>query len=95
MNILPPRSLEPGNHLVGVRPEHLNIGPDGPLTMMVQLVEKLGHETLITGVVGDKRVVVRQDSEESLPGVGDRVQLDAPQATRHRFDAVTERRIDA
>ncbi len=95
MNILPPGSLEPGHHLVGVRPEHLNIRPDGPLTMMVQLVEKLGHETLITGVVGDKRVVVRQDSEESLPNVGDRVQLDAPEATRHRFDALTERRIDA
>ena len=94
MNILPPGSLEPGDHLVGVRPEHLHIRPDGPLTMMVQLVEKLGHETLITGVIGDKRVVVRQDSEESVPAVGDRVQLDAPDATRHRFDATTDRRID-
>ncbi len=95
MNILPPGSLEPGPHVVGVRPEHLHFRGDGPLTMMVQLVEKLGHETLITGVIGDKRVVVRQDSEESLPAVGDRVQLDAPEATRHRFDAITERRIDA
>ncbi len=95
MNILPAGSLEAGTHLVGVRPEHLNISPTGPLTMLVQLVEKLGHETLITGVVGDKRVVVRQDSEEPSPTVGDRVQLDAPEATRHRFDAATEKRVSA
>jgi ABC-type sugar transport system ATPase subunit len=95
MNILPAGSLETGTHLVGVRPEHLDISATGPLAMLVQLVEKLGHETLITGVVGDKRVVVRQDSEQSPPAVGDRVQLDAPQSTRHRFDAATEKRVSA
>ncbi|MUH51184.1 MAG: ATP-binding cassette domain-containing protein [Actinobacteria bacterium] len=94
MNILPAGSLEPGDHLVGVRPEHLHITAEGPLTMMVQLVEKLGHETLVTGVVGSKRVVVRQESDEAHPVAGDLVRLSAPEATRHRFDATTEQRID-
>jgi multiple sugar transport system ATP-binding protein len=95
MNILPPGSLETGTHLVGVRPEHLVISANGPLTMLVQLVEQLGHEVLVTGVVGDRRVVVRQDAESALPKVGDRVQLNVPEATRHRFDPVTEQRITA
>ena len=95
MNILPAGSLEPGAHFVGVRPEHLHIGPTGPLTMLVQLVEQLGHEVLITGVVGDRRVVVRQDAVSVPPRVGDQVHLDVPEATRHRFDAATEKRIDA
>ena len=95
MNILPAGSLEPGSHFVGVRPEHMHIGASGPLTMLVQLVEQLGHEVLITGVVGERRVVVRQDAVAALPRVGEQVHLDVPEATRHRFDASTEERIDA
>ena len=93
MNILPAGSLEPGDHLVGVRPEHLDFDPNGPLTLHVQLVEQLGHEVLVTGLVGDRRVVVRHAAEMIAPKVGDRVQVSAPEATRHRFDAVNEQRI--
>jgi multiple sugar transport system ATP-binding protein len=95
MNILPPGSLEPGNHLVGVRPEHLVIAADGPLTLFVQLVEVLGHEVLITGMVGDRRVVLRQDAAKAPPSVGDRLQVGASEAMRHRFDVTTEKRITA
>ncbi len=93
MNILPAGSLESGDHLVGVRPEHLDFDTHGPLTLVVQLVEQLGHEVLVTGVVGDRRVVVRHAADMVPPVVGDHVQLSAPEATRHRFDAVTQRRI--
>ena len=95
MNILPAGSLESGNHLVGVRPEQLEIAASGPLSMKVTLVEQLGHEVLVTGDVGAKRFVVRVAAHTIAPRIGDVVGLDAPEAGRHRFDATTEQRIDA
>jgi ABC-type sugar transport system ATPase subunit len=93
MNILPAGSLEAGTHLVGVRPEHLRISPDHPLSLQVQLVEQLGHEVHITGSVGDRRVVIRQEAGPATPAVGSVVQVGAAAHVRHRFDAVTEQRI--
>ena len=93
MNILPAGALEEGAHLVGVRPEHLRIG-NGPLAMTVTLVEQLGHELLVTGTVGERRIVVRSASDVVPPLVGDTVMVDADQGNRHRFDPVTEKRID-
>ncbi|MCU1394788.1 MAG: carbohydrate transporter ATP-binding protein family [Ilumatobacteraceae bacterium] len=95
MNILPAGSIETGDHLVGVRPEHIHIAPDGPLAMTVALVEQLGHELLVTGTVGDRRVIVRQAAHSVVPDIGAEVRLVVDEADRHRFDPVTERRIDA
>jgi ABC-type sugar transport system ATPase subunit len=94
MNIFPAGSMEGGEHLVGVRPESLKIVPDGPLAMTVTLVEQLGYEVLVTGQVGESKVVVRDTAEASAPNVGDVVRLDAAASVRHRFDATTLRRID-
>ncbi len=93
MNILPAGMLEPGNHLVGVRPECLRITPDGQLLMKVTLVEQLGYEQLVTGMVGSLRVVIRQLPHAMVPLVGDEVRFDAEIEGRHRFDPVTELRI--
>lgn len=94
MNILPAGSLEPGEHLVGVRPEHLRITPGGPISMTVTLVEQLGHEQLITGLIGDSRAVVREAAHAAPPAVGSIVHLDADVSMRHRFSSLTEQRID-
>ena len=94
MNILPAGSVEPGEHLVGVRPEHLHITADGPISMTVTLVEQLGHEMLITGMVGESRVVIREAADASAPTIGSTVRVDADVANRHRFSSLTQRRID-
>ena len=94
MNILPAGALEQGEHLVGVRAEHLHVAENGMLAMTVTLVEQLGHELLVTGTVGDRRVVVRQPAHSAMPPIGSAVRLEADLDDRHRFDPVTERRID-
>ena len=94
MNIFPAGSLETGAHLVGVRPEHVHISPDGSLAMTVTLVEQLGHELLVTGVLGERRVVVRHAAHSVVPEIGAEVRIVADDAERHRFDPVTELRID-
>jgi multiple sugar transport system ATP-binding protein len=45
---------------VGVRPEHLEVDPNGNLGVDVRAVEWLGHECLISASVGDSSLIVRQ-----------------------------------
>jgi ABC-type sugar transport system ATPase subunit len=92
MNVLPAGLLDSSADLVGVRPEHLTITPNGRLAAEVRLVEHLGHESLVVCDAGGARVVVRTDGHGQLPAIGDTVHLDADDAQLHRFDPVTERR---
>src|SRR4051812_18289809 len=94
MNILPPGTLEASDHLVGVRPENLKIVPNGALSMTVTLVEQLGYEVLVTGQVGESRVVVRDSVGSDCPAIGDTVQMAVAPAALHRFDSMTMKRID-
>src|SRR5690606_17990936 len=46
--------------VVGVRPEHFEIVDSAPLKAEVRAVEWLGHECLITAVIADQPVIIRQ-----------------------------------
>jgi ABC-type sugar transport system ATPase subunit len=95
MNVMPPGLFERGGTMVGVRPEHLRITTDGQgLSATVRMVEHLGHETLLICDATGTRVVVRQDADEAVPAIDAEIHLDANEAHRHRFDPVTERRIN-
>jgi ABC-type sugar transport system ATPase subunit len=94
MNVMPSGLFERSDALVGVRPEHLRITSNGGLPVTVRMVEQLGHETLLICDAAGTRVVVRQDAEASVPSIGAEIHLDATEAHRHRFDVLTERRIE-
>ena len=95
MNVLPLGSLESSEYLVGVRPEHLRLDPAGPLAAEVTMVEHLGHEVLVTAMVGGAhRAVVRLPASAEEPEIGQQVRLDADERHRHRFDPLTEQRVD-
>lgn len=94
MNILPAGLIEPGEMLVGVRPEHVQIASDSSVRASVAIVEQLGHETLVHCRVGETRVVIRQSAEDHAPAVGDDIGIVIPPSARHRFDPRTTRRID-
>jgi ABC-type sugar transport system ATPase subunit len=94
MNVMPPGLFERSEVLVGVRPEHLQLTSTGGLPVTVRMVEQLGHETLLICDAVGSRVVVRQDAEASVPSIGAELRVDASEAHRHRFDPITERRID-
>jgi len=96
MNVLPLGALGESVHLIGVRPEHLEIASTGELDATVTLVELLGHETLVTATLADGHpVVVRLPANAVPPALGESIRLDAAERHRHRFDAATGRRIDA
>jgi ABC-type sugar transport system ATPase subunit len=96
MNVLSQGALDGSGHLIGARPEDVEITPHGALEATVTLVELLGHETLVTTTIADGHpVVLRLPASATPPRAGDIVRLDVADRHRHRFDPDSGRRIDA
>ena len=84
--------------VLGVRPEHLRIQPDGPLLAEVRQVEWLGHEALLrvqpVGVDGlGTGWIVRLATDDVPPEPGARVRLAASPGSLHLFDDDTGLRL--
>ena len=83
------RPVAPGTELrFGVRPEHLSLGPprSGVLTGRIQVVERLGGETLIHVDLGDGANLVVKSDGEYRAAVGDAVSVEPQAAHCHLFD---------
>jgi sn-glycerol 3-phosphate transport system ATP-binding protein len=82
---------EGGAVIVGVRPEHLVLG-GGALTLVVDLVEPLGSETLVHGRVDGAAVTVKA-AGAVMPA--ETVTIGFQSEHVHVFDAATGKRVDA
>ena len=78
--------------VLGVRPEHLEIDPAGPLTTKVRAVEWLGHECLISVEAADQTFTLRQ-AGMAANEVGSELRLSVAAADVHLFDAETTERL--
>ena len=83
----------PSGAILGIRPEHLQIGNTG-WAVQVDTIEMLGAERLIYCRRGDEFLIVRADeSLSSPPAIGSTIHI-APRADRlHWFDAATGNRL--
>jgi sn-glycerol 3-phosphate transport system ATP-binding protein len=88
------RPLPDGTPLiVGIRPEHLVAGGEGNLPLRVDLVEPLGAESLVHGLLpSGEEMTVRLSASSPLPG--SILPLGAPPLSLHVFEAATGRRVD-
>jgi multiple sugar transport system ATP-binding protein len=76
-----------GGTTIGVRPEHLDIGDDGPWRGVVGLTEHLGSDTFLKVVLDSGETITVRASGEVALRHGDRIAL-SPQAGKiHRFGA--------
>ncbi len=78
--------------VVGVRPEHLRVGP-GPLAATVRAVEWLGHERHVYCELDDVEVIVRDTDEVGGSQPGDRITLSAAAEHVHVFDEASTDRL--
>jgi multiple sugar transport system ATP-binding protein len=82
--------------VIGVRPEHLELGTTGLLQAKVTVVESLGHERHVICRLDDGQMLIaRQQSSAPAPAEGEAVHLTAAPEHVHVFDAETGNRIDA
>ena len=91
----PPRD---GELVMGVRPEHVELGTDlgaAAWPLRVQALEMLGAERLVYGLLGETLFTARLDATLPYPKVGDIVAIHAAPAHVHWFDAATTARVGA
>jgi sn-glycerol 3-phosphate transport system ATP-binding protein len=85
-------TISNGN-ILGVRPEHFEIHSEG-WPVSVDTVELLGAERLIHGSLGHESIVIRIDSQEAVPEIGQTIHV-KPLANRlHWFDAHSTKRVE-
>jgi sn-glycerol 3-phosphate transport system ATP-binding protein len=89
---LPGAAPRAGRLLLGVRPEHAEIGASG-WPMQVEMIEMLGAERLVHGRVGSAPFTLRIDGRLSPPLVGQTLHVAVTAEHLHWFDAETGRRL--
>ena len=81
---------------VGVRPEHLDVTPEG-WALTVDVLEMLGAERLVYGRwqhgEGDELVVIRTDEAYAAPQLGSTIHVTPRPDRLHYFDSATGKRI--
>jgi len=94
MNLLKNVTGGKGGQIMGIRPEHLDIGSSG-WQAVVESAEMLGAERLLYCRLGDEQLVVRTEEATAAPALGQTIGL-LPRADRvHQFDATTGMRVSA
>jgi len=86
-----PMPLAEGRRLIaGIRPEHLRMG--GPINATVDLVEPIGHESIVYATAGSEKLVAIFGPHDA-PRVGETIVLGVEGEQMHLFDAESELRI--
>jgi sn-glycerol 3-phosphate transport system ATP-binding protein len=92
MNLLKAAPGEAAGSILGIRPEHLELGTEG-WALTVDGIELLGAERLLYCRLQDESLIVRIHEEQPAPKVGATIYA-KPRADRlHRFDARTGLRL--
>ena len=92
MNLLKHAPGTKPDSILGIRPEHLEVGSEG-WALVVEGIELLGAERLLYCRLQDEALIVRIHEEQQAPKVGDTIHA-KPRADRiHFFDARTGQRI--
>jgi ABC-type sugar transport system ATPase subunit len=94
---LPPAATGLAKIIVGQRPEHLRLVPDGAeagLVSSVEHIENLGHEIILTLSTAIGPMILRAARLGPAPARGQIVHLSLDPAKLHLFDPVSEHRLD-
>jgi len=80
--------------VMGVRPEHTTVDPDGSLQATVRVVEELGYERhVVCRIDTEEIVIVRQPVELPAPEAGTGVRIGAMAGDLHWFAVDTGERL--
>jgi sn-glycerol 3-phosphate transport system ATP-binding protein len=78
--------------ILGIRPEHLDIGESG-WPVRVETTELLGAERLIYTRLGDEQIIVRSEEGQSVPAPDSVIHIQPREDRLHWFNADTGKRI--
>jgi sn-glycerol 3-phosphate transport system ATP-binding protein len=91
---LPAAAPRSGALMLGVRPEHADMHPQGIWSLKVEMLEMLGAERLVYGHLGEAPFTVRIDGTLTPPKPGEVVPLHVAPQHLHWFDATSGQRVE-
>jgi sn-glycerol 3-phosphate transport system ATP-binding protein len=92
MNLLKNAPGARAGTIMGIRPEHLDLGTSG-WEVQVETTELLGAERLIYGRLGDEQVIVRVEETGAAPQPDSTIHIRPREDRIHWFDAASGKRI--
>jgi len=78
--------------LAGIRPEHLHHSANGPIPANVDVVEPIGHETIVYASSGDSKLVAIFEPTVT-PRAGETISMSVDVDAMHLFDAASEKNV--
>jgi multiple sugar transport system ATP-binding protein len=78
--------------LAGIRPEHLHHAANGPILANVDVVEPIGHETIVYASSGDSKLVAIFEPTVT-PRAGETISMSVDIDAMHLFDADSEKNV--
>jgi len=91
--VAPPNGAADRRVLVGLRPEHLDLMPDGPLALRIELLERLGADTILHGRLADGVRMTARTPAHFAPALGDTARFSIRAERVHLFDRESGRRL--
>jgi sn-glycerol 3-phosphate transport system ATP-binding protein len=91
---LPAPAPRPGALLLGARPEHVAMDPQGAWPFHVDVVETLGAERLVYGQLAGASFTLRMDGTLPAPGPGEWLRLAIEPRHLHWFDPASGQRVE-
>jgi sn-glycerol 3-phosphate transport system ATP-binding protein len=79
--------------ILGIRPEHLDVGGSDGWDIRVETVELLGAERLIYGRLGDEQIIVRVEEGGPSPAPDSLVHVRPRPDRLHWFDGGSGKRL--
>ena len=92
MNLLKQAPGGRAGAILGIRPEHLDVGDEG-WSLEVTAIELLGAERLLYCTMGGESLIVRTHEDQAAPVVGQVIHAKPRLDRMHAFDSATGRRI--
>jgi sn-glycerol 3-phosphate transport system ATP-binding protein len=92
MNLLKKAPGLASGQILGIRPEHLELAPQG-WALKVDTVELLGAERLVHAHLGDETLTLRIDASLAAPQVGEIFHATPKAGCVHHFNAETGKRL--
>jgi len=91
MNLLKQAPGGRAGSILGIRPEHIDIGDEG-WALQVETVELLGAERLVHTRLGDEALIIRTHEDQGAPEIGSTIHAKPREDRLHWFNAETQQR---
>ena len=80
--------------IFGIRPENLKVNPNGNITIKVDLIEKLGADSIIYGYDKSNNYICYRENGNTKIKSGEEITLEIEVGVYHLFDKETKKRLN-